>query len=241
MSEITARYYEMKYKQDNDFWNEKYKKKWNDTYGNRIYDNKMEFAKDKDGVEVIFASTPLIGYSGTGQDKRFSAIYKMNNGTEEATEHIIRILQARKVTGVTSWKIQSEQRSAFTNVPVSYGTYTDYGYAGHYDAPSSPSYDINFGAPNELFYDIGFSLFATGQSNNLFNLFYSTYFAEVTDKDSRLVTYEMKLTPKDIYNLDFSKFIMIDNVLYRLDKIVDYVDGETCKVQLLRVIYNNYY
>lgn len=242
MSEITARYYELKYKQDTDYWNDKYKKKWNDTYGNIVYDNKMEFAKDKDGVEVVFASTPLIAYSGTGHDKVFPAIYKLNNGTEEATEHIVRIMTARKVNGITSWKIQSDQTQVLTGIPVTLGTYTSYGYAGHYSAPSSPTYDINFGAPNELFFEIQTGLFGSyGLGNNLFNAFYSSYFAEVTDKDSRLVTYEMKLSPKDIYNLDFSKFIMIDNVLYRLDKIIDYVDGETCKVQLLRVIYNNYY
>jgi hypothetical protein len=241
MSEITARYYELKYKQDNDYWNEKYKKKWNDTYGNIVYDNKMEFAKDKDGIEVIFASTPLVGYSGTGQDKVFPAIYKLNNGAEESTEHIIRILTARKVTGKTSWAIRSDQTQPLTGIPITLLSTTEYGYAGHYDAPSSTQYDINFGAPNEMYYDVSYSIFSSGVSNNLFNLYYSTYFAEVTDKDSRLVTYEMKLTPKDIYNLDFSRFIMIDNVLYRLDKIIDYVDGETCKVQLLRVIYNNYY
>ena len=56
MSEANARYYELKWKQDNDFYNEDYRKKYNEGYGDRIYDNGLEFAKDKETVEVIFAA-----------------------------------------------------------------------------------------------------------------------------------------------------------------------------------------
>jgi len=64
--------------------------------------------------------------------------------------------------------------------------------------------------------------------------------AEITDKDSRLVTTKIMLTEKDIYDLDFYKFIWIDGVLYRLYKINDYSEGELCEVELLRVIYTTY-
>lgn len=240
MSEINARYYTLKYKQDGDFLNDKYKKKWNETYGEYMYDNKQEFAKDNDGVEVLFASTPLIGYSGDGHDKIFPAIYKVNNGVEEMTEFIPRIMVARKVVGVTNWTIYSSNTDVNGN-PVPYISTNAYGYAGHFDNPTAPNYDLNFGATKELFFNAPQGFNTIGLSVNLFNTFYSTYFAENTDKDSRMVTYEMKFNPKDIYNLDFGKFILIDGVLYRLDKIIDYLDNETCKVQFLRVIYNNYY
>ena len=77
-------------------------------------------------------------------------------------------------------------------------------------------------------------------SNNLFNAFYSSYLAEITDKDSRLLTVKMKFSESDIYNLDFGRYVLIDNVLYRLQKIIDYTPGELCTVQLLRVISTNY-
>ena len=76
--------------------------------------------------------------------------------------------------------------------------------------------------------------------NNLFNTFYSSYLAEITDKDSRLVTAKFKLNDTDIFNLDFSKFIYLDGVLYRLSRVVDYTPGEVCTVELLRVIYTTY-
>jgi hypothetical protein len=239
MSEINARYYTLKSKVDSDYWNDKYKKKWNENYGDRIYDNQQEFAKDSDSVEVMFAPTPLIGYNGSGHDKVFPAIYKYNNGAEEATEFIPRIMFANKFTGKTAWKIMSNV--TILNVPQSYGVYTSYGYAGHFDSPSVPTYDLNFGATKELFFDAsnnGRGGFGTG--NNLFNLFYASYFAEATDKDSRLVTMTMKFYEKDIYNLNFGKVIYIDGILYRLIKVIDYSDGELCQVELLRIINLSY-
>jgi hypothetical protein len=232
MSEINARYYDIKFKQDSDNFNEQYRKKFVVGYGDYRFDNQLEFAKDTSTTEVIFSASPLVGY--TNNDKIFPAIYKLNNGTEEMIEHNIRIMQAKKITGRTSWKIYSNAR--VLNVPVSYGTYMAYGYAGHLDNPFNPASDLNFGIPEQL----NFNLTTGTLSNNLFNTYYSPYFAEITDKDSRLVTCKMKLTERDINTLDFTRFIWVDGVLYRLYKIVDYSEGELCEVQLLRVIYTTY-
>ena len=226
MSEANARYYELKWRQDNDFYNEDYRKKYNESYGDRIYDNGLEFAKDKETVEVIFASTPL--YGTNGEDKVFPAIYKKsdNNTKEDPIEHIVRLMQVKKITGVASWKILNDNNNLGSN--------TTYLYAGHFDDPDAPNADLNFGATKELYFEL-----ASGNlSNNLFNTYYSPYLSEITDKDSRLLTAYFKLTDLDMYNLDFSKFIYIDGALYRLSKVIDYTpnSNDTTKVELLRVI-----
>lgn len=66
--------------------------------------------------------------------------------------------------------------------------------------------------------------------------------AEITDKDSRLLSGMIKLNETDIYNLDFSKFIYIDGGIYRLQKLIDYAAGENepTKAELLKVIYTTY-
>ena len=226
MSEANARYYELKWKQDNDFYNEDYRKKYNEGYGDRIFDNGLDFAKDKETVDVIFAPSPL--YGTTGEDKIFPAIYKKsdNNTKEDQIEHVIRIMQVKKITGVASWDI-------LNGVSV-LGSNTDYLYAGHFDDPDAPNADLNFGATKELY----FELVSGNLSNNLFNVYYSPYLSEITDKDSRLLTAQFKLTDLDIFNLDFAKFIYIDGALYRLSKVVDYTpaSNDTTKVELLRVI-----
>jgi len=228
MSEINSRFYELNFKQDNDYYNDGYKKKYSVGYGNRVYDNAMEFAKEKESVEVIFAGSPLVGY--TGESKIVTTIFKKTNGTEEGQDSIIRILQAKKITGVTSWNIMNGASVVAST--------TNYGYAGHLDDPDAPNVDLNFGVPEELF----LTLVSGNLSNNLFNAYYSPYFAEITDKDSRLLTAKFHLSDLDIFNLDFSTFKRIDGGLYRLAKVIDFTAGanESTKVELLKTIYTTY-
>jgi hypothetical protein len=245
MSEINARFYDFKFKSDSDYYNEKYKKRFNEGYGDRKFDNQLEFAKETTSSEVIFASTPLVGYDL--EDKIIPTIFKWDglinvegeaiSRKEEQVGSVIRIMQAKKITGVSSWKITTGYIGEAELTAISGGNnLTTYGYAGHLDDPDAPGADLNFGATQELYFNL-----ATGAlSNNMFNAYYSSYMAEITDKDSRLLTAKFKLTEKDIFNLDFGKFIWIDGVLYRLIKIYDYSEGELCKVDLLRVIYTTY-
>ena len=62
--------------------------------------------------------------------------------------------------------------------------------------------------------------------------------AEITDKDSKLLTGAFRLTSKDIFDLDFGKPVYLDGALWRLNKIIDYNASEpdTCKVELLKII-----
>ena len=232
MSEVNARYYQFSYKSDGDFYNDDYRKKYNQGYGDRTFDNALDFAKDTQKVEVIFAATPLVGYQG--EEKIVPAIFKLNNNIEERTEHVIRVMQAKKITGVASWKITNN--TAQTNTTLS--TNTVYPYAGHLDDPDAPASDINFGAPVRLYFELA----AGDLSANLFNAYYSSYFAEITDKDSRTLTAKFKLTEQDIFDLDFAKFVYLDGGYYRISKIIDFNPGanDLTQVELLRVINTEY-
>jgi hypothetical protein len=229
MSEFTARYYDYKYKQDNDFYAENYLKKYNEGYGDFIYDSENDFVKEVDATEIIFAGTVLTQFTGT--DKIYSSIYKKSNAnaSEDKMDSVIRILQAKKVTGRSSWAIK--------NGATTLASYTAYGYAGHVNDPLNPTDDINWGAPKELFFTT-----ASYTAANLFNGYWSEYIAEITDKDSKLLTCSLKLNEVDIYNLDFSKLIYIDGSLWRLNKVLDYnpMDFNVTKVELLKVIELNY-
>ena len=225
MSELNSRYYQYKYKSDNDYYNDNYRKKYNEEYATYIYDSEYEFAKETTSVDIIFASS--VQYGKTGTDKYYPAIYKLsdNNTKEDRMDSIIRILQAQKISSVTSWSILVSGSVI--------ASFSEYGFAGHLNHPTNPTSDINFGIPKELYYN------ATVYTQvNLFNAYWSSYLAEITDKDSRLLTCTMKLDYKDIYQLDFSKLIWIDGVLYRLNRIIDYnaTNEDTCSVELLKII-----
>ncbi len=229
MSEINARYYQFKFKQDNDLYNENYRKKYSEGYGDRIYDTEFDFVKDTDTTEVIFSASPL--YQGQGTDKIYPAIYKVgstagNDRVEESIDFNIRIFQAKYITGRTGYKIKDGTTDKQNGV-------TTYTYVGHLDDPFSPTNDINFGAPKEIFFTA-----TTYPTTNLFNAYYSDYMAEITDKDSKLLKCNILLNTIDIYNLDFGKLIWIDGVLFRLNTIEGYnpMDYTTTKVSLLKAI-----
>lgn len=229
MSQLNARYYAYKYTPDTDYYNDNYLKKYGQTYGDYLYDSEFDFVKDTASTQIIFAPSILKLHSG--QDKYHTDIYKLsnNNTQEDQMDSVIRILMAKKFTGVTQWKIQDDAGGTLAQV-------TSYGYAGHLDDPTNPTVDLNFGAPKELQFPA-----STYPTNNLFNTYHLPYILEITDMESKLLTCRVYLTAVDIYNLDFSKYIWINGVLFRLNRIDSYdpTDYRTTLVNLLKVINTN--
>jgi hypothetical protein len=229
MSQLNARYYSYKYTPDTDFFNDNYLKKYGKSYGDNIYDSEFDFVKDTATSQIIFAPTVLTLH--TGQDKLHPAIYKLsnNNTTEDPMDSVIRILMAKKITGVSSWKIINDAGGTLA-------TLTSYGFAGHIDDPTTPTVDLNFGVPKELQFPA-----TTYPTNNLFNTYHLPYILEITDMESKLLTCRAYLNTLDIYNLDFSKYIWINGVLFRLNKVESYdpLAYRTTQISLLKVINTN--
>jgi hypothetical protein len=136
---------------------------------------------------------------------------------------------AKKLSIAHTWHIKSGVNGAGSNL----ANLTTYGYAGHLNDPVTPTIDINFGVPKELEFPA-----TTYPTNNLFNTYHKPYILEITDMESKLLTCRVYLTAVDIYNLDFSKYIWINGVLFRLNKISSYdpTSYRTTQVELLKVI-----
>ncbi len=225
MGNLNARIFEYKYKDDSDYYNESYRKKFNQNYGDRQFDTGFQFSNDKQTTEIIFASSPFIQYDSS--DKYVVPVYKKSNelSAEDRMDSNIRILFSKKLS-CDSYNI--------TGGETPYAK-TAYGYAGHLDDPINPTQDLNFGAPSEVYFTV-----STYPSNNLFNRFWSNYIAEIADKDSKLLTCHVYLKPLDIAQLDFSKAVFIDGIRFRLNKVLDYdvTNNELVKVELLKIIDN---
>jgi len=231
MSQLNARYYAYKYTPDSDYYNDNYLKKYGQSYGDFIYDSEFDFVKDTASTQIIFA--PSVLKLHTGQDKYHTDIYKLsnNNTQEDPMDSVIRILMAKKITGISSWHIRNGSGAGGI-----LATLTSYGYAGHLDDPTNPTVDLNFGAPKELQFPA-----STYPTNNLFNTYHKPYILEITDMESKLLTCSVYLNALDIYNLDFSRYIWINGVLFRLNKVESYdpTAFNTTQVNLLKVINTN--
>jgi hypothetical protein len=101
---------------------------------------------------------------------------------------------------------------------------------------------VNTKAKPHLIEKLFFTLNSSYPTANLFNAYWSEYVAEITDKDSKLLSAFIYLKSKDIYSLDFAKLIYIDGSLWRLNKISDYnpMDIEITKAEFLKVIDTSY-
>ena len=235
MSQLNARYYAYKYTPDSDFYNDNYLKKYGQTYGDNLYDSQFDFIKDTAATQIIFAPSILFQPSNHAHvDKYYTTIFKLsnNNTQEDPMDSVIRILMAKKLSIAHTWHIKSGVTGGGSNL----ANLTTYGYAGHLDDPITPTIDINFGVPKELQFPA-----TTYPTDNLFNTYHLPYILEITDIESKLLSCKMYLNTLDIYNLDFSKYVWINGVLFRLNKVDGYnpMAYQTTQVNLLKVINTN--
>ena len=229
LGELSAKAFKFTYKDDvKDYYGDTYKRKYGQVYGTIIYDTGLEMAEGTTEVQPLFIGTPLVQV--TGNNVIAPAIYsKDNNGTKKPLATPPRILYRSAATIPVTTNINL--KNGATTVA---SALTAYPYCGHLDTPVNPTLDLCFGAPAEIYAAI------TGAypSANLYNTYWSGYIAEITNKDSKLLTAHFKLGVMDILNLDFSKLIFIGGQLYRLNKIVDYnaTEEELTQCELVNVI-----
>ena len=228
---LSAKVYEYKYKEDSDYYNERFQTSYDEPYGTRRYEVDNDFLTNKKEVEISFAPTPL---NIDGNSNRFvSRIYDSDiSEGAKPTEAKPRILYFENKQSNPDWLFRSDITGADSTI-------LQYPYAGHLDDPITPTLDINFGIPDELFYQQNANTGTLQYTNaNLFNLYHSAHIEEVTDKDSKVLTGYFYLEPLDIQKLDFRDQIVIDNSYWRINKVSDYnpfKEGLT-KVELIKVL-----
>lgn len=230
MGMLKGKRYELKYKGDKDYLNQRYEQSFGEIYGQKNADILNDFLTETYTIQPIFSATPSSGYGGNDRvipDMSFID----QNGTVKSGQTNIRILYwgGLKVTEKT-WYI-------FETLPTTTAK-TQYPYAGHLDDPYTPTIDLSFGVPQLLYYKASFGeLFEQSYTdNNLYNAYWKRYISEITDRNSKLVTCYMYL--KAVYSsLSFRKSYYIKDAYYRLLEVSDYgVDGvDTAKCTFLKI------
>jgi hypothetical protein len=228
---LTGKEYIYTYSKDEDYYNERYQESRGHAYGRRRFEVDNDFITKKNEVEIVFSPSPLVN---DGNSTRIiTKIYDSDiDGGRKPTDINIRVLYYGGL-------LQSNPNWTFR---YSGGTVDEdkqlYPYAGHLDNPITPSLDINFGIPLELFYTPnGYTGTVQYTNANLFNTYHRDYISEITDKDSKVMTGMFRLEPLDISELDFRKQILIDNGYWRLNKVMNYnpfKEGLT-KVELIKI------
>ena len=220
MGDLDAKTYLYKFKDDTDYWNDYYKKKYTETYGQRKYVVDNDWVTKENKTEVIFAPTPLV--NRIGDDKILPRILQMNsNGAPQPLSN-----NANKASNLRLWYYGGVKTTSGYNFIRTSGTTneTSYGYAGHIDNITNPNFDVNFGVPIEVYYTAN-----TYTNNNLFNKYYKQFIEEISSKDSKIFKGQFHLNPVDIAILNFRDLFYFHGSYWILNKIYDYNPKETGK------------
>lgn len=223
LSELTAKEYRLTFDDDADYWSTFYKTKFNEAYGESrtIIDN--DFVLDTKTVKVVF-SPPVMREEVPGQI--MIHLYKVENGQKIPDNFKPRIAY---------WKPQVECSTWYITYASGRVTYTNYPYAGHLDDPITPSADVLFANPREVYFSIG-----VYPGDNLYQGYYERLITSIGDRNSRLLEGYFYLTPTDIMNLDFRTIIKVGVHYFQLEKVDKYnpIANGLSYVSLFKILTN---
>lgn len=222
-----SKQYIFRWADDDDYFNTDYKNKYDEQFGSFTVYNQSQYASQNTVYQLPFsqklmADIPLDDSSFTGiiVPRCFSVQSGAAASTKKGKPFVVQIGAVREVpfSVIDEDGIQND--------------YTYYPYVGHLDNIDAPTFDLNFGVP-----DVVYWLGATYTQNNLYQ-YHEQFIKELVSRFGRLVKCSLRWNPADIYALDFRYLLQIDGVVYRLQKISDYnpTNDNSTKTELLKYI-----
>ena len=222
---FASKSYDFEFKQDGDYYNLQYQNTQLDNYGEFEILSQSQYATETTKMTLPFSQKPLVEIStNLIVPCAFQVNFDSNaNGQvvpKKGTAFIVQVGRLR--TG--NWIYYDEIGNSN---PLTY-----YPYVGHLDDIDTPSFDLNFGVPEVVYYP------ATVYTNYNLLQYHNTFIQELVSRYGKLLTCYAKIDTSIINTLDFRNLININGVVYRLQKISDYdsTKDRTTQIELLRLI-----
>jgi hypothetical protein len=222
MGALEYKAYKYTFTADTDSLNNKYTSKYTEVYGIADVRIQNDFEKDEYKQDVIFAPRPLSSVSDMVITR---IIFKDANGLRVDSPSKISLLMVDPDVAVptTRWTLKSRSGSStdYTLVP----------YVGHLDNVADPNYDLNFAMPREVYYTA-----SKYTNNNLFNIYHRKGIEEITNPNSKIVEYHIKISEIGVQKLSFRDTYLIDKQYYRLYEVdADLNSEDTVKMKFLKL------
>lgn len=234
MGLLDAKQYEYKYKDDADWFNKYYQEQFGYGYGRHLETIDNDFMVNNNKSELIFSATPLRQSAVNNfivptvvTDNPALASTNQSLNVFKGNIRLLFCRQTKLYDGDTNYEWQFTYAGSTTVVD-------GYIYAGHFDEPLSPTIDLNFDAPEVVFYNFDVTHYP---ASNVYGDYHSKMINEITDKDSKIIQCYIHLTSHDIQKMDFRYRYFIGGQLYRLNKITDFNPNGTqsTAVELIRI------
>lgn len=219
---LAAKNYNFQFESDNDYWNSKYLNEYAEQYGSFLFDTQNQYATNNTDLKLPFSQKPLVVIPET--DLIIPRAYQVNFD-ESATGQVVPMKGKPFIVQL------GEMRN---DVKWYHGTtlLNSYPYVGHLDNIDNPTFDLNFGVPDVVFYS------AYVYTNNNLYAYHETFIKEIVSRYGKLVTLSVMLNSSIINQLDFKNLILIDDVVYRLQSIKDFDPGkqQSTEIELIRIL-----
>ena len=219
---LAAKNYNFQFESDNDYWNSKYLNEYAEQYGSFLFDTQNQYATNNTDLKLPFSQKPLVVIPDTALI--IPRAYQVNFD-ESATGQVVPmkgkpfIVQLGEMRDDAKWYHGATQLNS-------------YPYVGHLDNIDNPTFDLNFGVPDVVFYS------ASIYTNNNLYAYHETFIKEIVSRYGKLVTLSVMLNSSIINQLDFKNLILIDDVVYRLQSIKDFDPGkqQSTEIELIRIL-----
>jgi hypothetical protein len=242
--------YVFSHKKDDDYLNDAYYKKYNQSYGQLAFDDSYGL-RDTKKVELIFSPTPML--SETNSDRSYPALYKVENGNKKVSKQNIRLLFYNGLIPCQKYQLKNEEAFASTyafntyleadvypqasNYLVSGITFTSTGVVPTgYTISGTVITDLHFNRPLEYYFN-------ASESHNSSDNSYSCYINQVTELTNPNVVFleaQFNLNEVDISNLDLRVpiYLSVDDMNGAYFKIIslEYSGHESPSTAMLQRI-----
>ena len=223
---LAAKNYNFQFETEDDYYNSKYLNEYAEQYGSFLFDTQNQYATNNTDLKVPFPQKPLVVIPTTALI--VPRAYQVNF-SETATGQLVPMKGKSFIVQLGELRTGAWKHRSGANVNTNRTTYP---YVGHLDSIDTPTFDLNFGVPDYVFYSA-----ASYTTNNLY-AYHETFIKEIVSRYGKLVTLSVMLNSSIINQLDFKNLILIDGVVYRLQKITDFDPGkeQATQIELIRIL-----
>jgi hypothetical protein len=216
LPELTSKKLILTYAEDDDSPNQIYTNATSNIYGQAevIFDN--EYVKDVDTKPILFGPTPVIRTP-------FNAYVPMIAGAAPQTN--LRILYDGGMAPCSAYNIYDIQ---YPGINIGQTNLVSYPISGHFDNPTSPTFDINFAVCDFYYYNL-----LSPTNNNLYNRYWRRTMGQINN--GKMLTAMFNLKEPDIQRLKLNDKIRIDNSWWNINKVIDY-DANANKLTRVELI-----
>lgn len=225
LSELQNKTLNFTWKEPKDSVNTRFKEQVGFLYGQYRLNFDNDFLTGEQSITPMFEPTPLVKtLLPLGVEGNTFIVPYLIYGTDTQPK----VLYDGGAISVSGYTIQDGDSGQTINYTLNY-----YNYAGHFDNPITPNFDLNWNVNELYFYN---EVLPRVTQNNLYNLYWYDYINLISQ--SKLLTAEFNLNEYDIRSLNFAKPIWIRDSYWLLNRVIDYnatTNGLT-KVELIKSI-----